>query len=106
MRQRFYFSLLLTCLAISAHFAIEGVQSRAVTQVMIEQSAPTDLLGGGFATVWMILSGIELALLALAHRIALARPLRVLTYICGLIYLGASLFAYLGYLELQSRVLI
>ena len=104
MRIRFFILLLVTSVAISIHLTIEGIQSRGVTQAIIEQSAPADVLG--FGMVMLILAGIQMVLLVLAHRITEGPKTRLGTYACALLFLAASAFAYLGYLDLQSRILI
>jgi hypothetical protein len=106
MRKRFFAVLLATCVAISIHFAIDGVQSHRILQSGIEKSAPADLLASDFGIIWTILTGIESVLLILAHRIADGRAMRLLIYACGAAYLAASLFAYLGYLDLHARIAI
>jgi len=106
MRTRFFTLLLVTSVAISVHLAIEGVQSRGLTQTTIDQSAPADVLGVGFGMLIAVITGIQMVLLVLAHRIASGPGTRLGTYVCALLYLGASAFAYLGYLDLQSRILI
>jgi hypothetical protein len=106
MRFRYFFLLLATSIAISIHLTIEGLQSRGVTQAIIEQSALADLPGVGFGMLMIILTGIQMVLLVLAHRIAGGPRTRLGTYACALLYLVASAFAYLGYLDLQSQILI
>ena len=106
MRIRFFILLLATSVAISIHLTIEGVQSRGITRAIIEHSGPADLPGVGFGMLMIILTGIQMVLLVGAHRIAGGPRTRLGTYACAVLYLGASAFAYLGYLDLQSRILI